>query len=55
MNIPYDPDFDEPQSKPGASTFFDAFSGKAAFWLGVAVAIGVLATIGFIVLLLALL
>ncbi|MBI4133609.1 hypothetical protein HY478_03270 [Candidatus Uhrbacteria bacterium] len=54
-NIPHDPDFDEQKSKPAALSFLDAFSGTAAFWLGVAIGVGGLATIGFLTLLVSIL
>lgn len=59
MNIAYDPDFDEPAraaSAPVARTqheqsVFDAFSGSAAFVIGLLIAFLALGAIGFFVLL----
>lgn len=56
--IPHDPDFDDnvaefSVSKKEFKSFFDSFSSKGAFILGLALAVGGLATIGFFVLLFA--
>lgn len=52
MQIPYDPDFDDQKATPQIDVqgFLDVFSPKVAFFFGLALAIGGLSTIGFIVL-----
>lgn len=50
MHIPYDPDFDESVA-PKPVSVFEAFSGNAAFMIGLVVGILVLAAVGFFVLL----
>ena len=51
MGIPFDPDFDAKPNTAAPSDFFGAFGARTSFLIGIATSVGIVATIGFLILL----